>query len=156
MSELRRRAVEGLGPGDTFTLTRTLDEATTRAFGELSRDFNPVHYDRRFAETKGFPGLIAHGLLVGSLVTEFGGQVGWLATGMQFRFLRPVFLGETVTCRVTLDEVDERGKATARAVITRQDGVAVVEASLSGYLPLGASREVLASMVAEGDPSNRV
>jgi acyl dehydratase len=156
MSELRRRAVEGLRPGDTFTLTRTLDEATTRAFGALSRDFNPVHYDRRFAATKGFPGLIAHGLLVGSLLTEFGGQVGWLATGMQFRFLRPVFLGDTVTCRVTLDEVDERGKAKAHAVVTRQDGVAVVEASLTGYLPIGASREVLASMMAEGDPSNRV
>lgn len=156
MSDLRRRAVEGLRPGDTFTLTRTLDEATTRAFGELSRDFNPVHYDRRFAATKGFPGLIAHGLLVGSLLTEFGGQVGWLATGMQFRFLRPVFLGDTVTCSVTLDEVDERGKAKAAAVVTRQDGVVVVEASLTGYLPTGDSRDVLASMLAEGDPSNRV
>ncbi len=156
MSELRRRAIEGLQAGDTFTLVRTVDDATTRAFGELSRDYNPVHYDVRFAEAKGFPGLIAHGLLVGSLVTEFGGQVGWLATGMQFRFLKPVYLGDTITCRITIEVVDERGRASAAAVLANQDGVTVVEASLTGHLPTGRAREVLEAMVAEGDPTNRV
>ncbi len=155
MSELRRRAIEGLRTGDTFTLVRSVDEATTRAFGELSRDYHPVHYDLRFAEAKGFPSLIAHGLLVGSLVTEFGGQVGWLATGMQFRFVKPVFLGDTITCRITIEEVDERGRARAAALLANQHGVTVVEASLSGHLPTGRAREVLEAMVAEGDPTNR-
>lgn len=154
MSELRRRAIEGLRAGDTFTLRRTMDGALTRAFGELSRDFNPVHYDQRFAAAKGFPGLIAHGLLVGSLLTEFGGQVGWLATGMEFRFRKPVQVGDTVTCVVTIEEVDERGRARARAIVENQDGVTVLEASLRGHLPTGRARDVLAEMVAEGDPTN--
>ena len=156
MSELRRRAIEGFQAGDTFELVRSIDEAMTRAFGELSRDYNPVHYDLRYAEAKGFPGLIAHGLLVGSLVTEFGGQVGWLATGMQFRFLKPVFFGDTVTCRITIEDIDARGRAKAVALLTNQDGVPVVEAALTGYLPTGLSREVLGAMVDEGDPTNRV
>ncbi len=28
----------------------------------------------------------AHGLLVGSMLTEIGGQLGWLATEMDFKF----------------------------------------------------------------------
>ncbi len=156
MSEIRRRTIDGLHPGDAFTVARTFTEELTRAFGDLSRDYNPVHYDRRFAGTKGLTGLICHGLLVGSLLTEVGGQIGWLATGMEFRFLRPVHFGDTVTCRFTLTEVDERGRAQGRAVFTNQDGTTVVEATLAGRLPGPPERAVLAAMVAEGDPTNKL
>jgi acyl dehydratase len=154
MSDIRRRAIEGLRPGDTFTVARTFDEGIVDAFGDLSRDFNPVHYDRRYAETKGFGDLIAHWLLVGSLVTEVGGQIGWLATSMSFRFLKPVFRRDTVTCQLTIDEIDERGRARATARLTDQHGTLVIEAALAGHLPLGRSRDALAAMVAEGDPTN--
>ncbi len=154
MSAIRQRAIEGLRPGDTFTLTRTFTEELTRAFGELSRDYNPVHYDRRFAEAKGFGALICHGLLVGSLITEVGGQIGWLATGIDFRFVKAVVLGDTVTCRFTLHEVDDRGRARGSAVFTKQDGTTVVEATLTGRIPGAPERAVLAEMVAEGDPTN--
>jgi 3-hydroxybutyryl-CoA dehydratase len=156
MSEIRRRAIEGLRPGDTFTVRRTFTEDIVRAFGELSRDYNPVHYDRRFAAAKGFAGLICHGLLVGSLLTEVGGQIGWLAAGMELRFLKPVFFGDTVTCRFTLIEVDARGRAQGRAVFTNQDGTTVIEAALTGRLPGDADRAVLAAMTAEGDPTNKL
>ncbi len=156
MSPIRQRAIEGLRPGDTFTLSRTFTEELTRAFGELSRDYNPVHYDRRFAEAKRLGALICHGLLVGSLITEVGGQIGWLATGIDFRFVKPVFFGDTVTCRFTLLEVDERGRARASAVFANQDGTTVVEAILTGRLPGEPERAILAAMVAEGDPTNKL
>lgn len=31
--------------------------------------------------------MICHGLLVGGMICEFGGQVGWLASGMDFKVL---------------------------------------------------------------------
>ncbi len=150
MSAIRQRTVEGLRPGETFTVRRTFTEELTRAFGELSRDFNPVHSEPRFASAKRFPALICHGLLVGSLVTEIGGQIGWLATGLDFRFLKPVFFGDTVTCRFTLDEVDERGRAKGRAVFTNQHGTTVLEATLTGRLPGAEERAVLAAILADG------
>jgi len=155
MPGIRQSAIEGLRPGDTFTVRRTFTEEVTRAFGDLSRDYNPVHYDPRFASAKGFSGLICHGLLVGSLLTEVGGQIGWLATGIEFRFLKPVFFGDTITCRFTVLEVDERGRAQARAVFSNQHGTVVIEAALGGRLPGEAERAVLAAMVAEGDPTNK-
>ena len=154
MPGIRQRAIEGLRPGDTFTVRRTFTEELTRAFGDLSRDYNPIHYERRFAEAKSFGGLICHGLLVGSLITEIGGQIGWLATGMEFRFLKPVHFGDTVRCDFTLLDVDERGRAQARAVFSNQHGTTVIEATLAGRLPGEAERAVLAAMVAEGDPTN--
>jgi acyl dehydratase len=149
MSGIRQRTVEGLRPGDTFTVERTFTQELTNAFGELSRDLNPVHYDQRFASAKGFPGLICHGLLVGSLVTEVGGQIGWLATGLELRFMKPVFFGDTVSCRFTLDEVDERGRAKGHAVLSNQHGTVVIEATLTGRLPREAERAILAALVSE-------
>ncbi|MBI5070766.1 MAG: acyl dehydratase [Deltaproteobacteria bacterium] len=154
MSSIRQRAIAGLRPGDCFAVARTFTEEETRAFGDLSRDYNPVHYERRFTAAKGIPDLICHGLLVGSLLTELGGQIGWLASGMDFRFKKPVHFGDTVTCRFTLLEVDGEGRAKGSAVFTNQAGVTVIEASLSGRLPGEAERAVLAAMVAEGDPTN--
>lgn len=156
MIRIRQRAIEGLRPGDTLTVTRTFTEELTKAFGDLSRDYNPVHYEQRFASAKGFARPICHGLLVGSLITEVGGQIGWLATEMNFRFLKPVFFGDTITCRFTLLEADERGRARGSAVFTNQHGVVVLEAVLGGRLPGKAERAVLAAMVAEGDPTNRI
>ncbi len=156
MREWRQQAIGGLKPGATFTFSRSFTREETEAFGDLTRDYNPVHYDQRFAAAKGFNGLICHGLLVGGMISELGGQVAWLATGMSFRFLKPVYFGDTITCTLTITDVDERGRAKAEAVFTNQRGERVQEATLSGRLPKDEDRQVLAAMVAEGDPTNKL
>ena len=75
MSEIRKKTIEGLQVGDVFTVSRTFTEEQARLFGELSRDYNPVHYDERFIAAKNLQGRICHGLLVGSLVTELDRHV---------------------------------------------------------------------------------
>jgi 3-hydroxybutyryl-CoA dehydratase len=87
---IRKSAVKGLREGDSFNYKRVFTREDTVLFGDLTRDYNPVHYDARWAGSKGFRSEICHGLLVGSMICEFGGQVGWLATGMNFKFIKPV------------------------------------------------------------------
>ena len=154
MSEIRNRTIEGLRQGDSFTAERKFNEEDVNRFAAISRDYNPIHFDLRFTSIKGYTGRICHGLLVASLLTEIGGQIGWLASGMNLRFKHPVYFGDTVQCRITLDEVGENGRATASCVFTNQADVVVLEADLTGYLPGPAEREVMAEMVAEGDPTN--
>ena len=108
-------------PGTRFTVTRTFSESQVEQFADLTRDYNPIHFDSRFVAAKGLKDRICHGLLVGGMVTEVGGQIGWLASGMNFRFKRPVYMGETITCTVTITEVDEKGRARADAVLVNQD-----------------------------------
>jgi len=77
-------------------------------FAEISRDYNPVHFDARFASIKGFSNPICHGLLIAGMVTEIGGQIGWLASGMNFRFVKPVYFGDTIECRLTITEIERK------------------------------------------------
>lgn len=154
VSGLRQKAVNGLCSGDVFSFSRRFSREETEAFGDLTRDYNPVHYDPRWTREKGFKDLICHGLLVGGMICEFGGQVGWLATGMQFKFIRPVYFGDTIQCTVTLESVDDKGRAEAKAVFDNQNGVRVATASLTGRLPLSGEKQVLKKMMDEGDPTN--
>jgi len=151
----RADAAEGrLVAGSTVVFRRTFTARDVEEFGNLTRDYNPVHCEPRFAARKGFPQVVCHGLLTGAMVCEAGGQWAWLADGMSFRFVRPVLVGDTVECRMTIREVGERGRARAEAELTNQRGETVLCAELTGYLPVGDERTLLAEMLAAGDPTN--
>lgn len=145
---MRQRAIAGLAVGDTFVVRRTFTQQDTERFGALTRDYNPVHYEPEFARSKGFSGLILHGLLTGSMLCEIGGQIGCLATAMSFVFKRPVYFGDTITCRLTITDLDQQGRRLrASACCDNQHGVRVLEAELRGQLPVGRERELLAGAV---------
>ena len=154
MSEWRKRAAESVSPGDRFSFSRAFSPGEVAAFGDLTRDYNPVHDDDAFAELKGFGGPVCHGLLAGSMICEIGGQLGWLATRMDFSFKKPVHPGDVITCELTVQSVDVSHFARAHARMTNQDGVEVMTADLEGYLPDPASRERLKQMMTDGDPTN--
>ena len=124
------------------------------AFAHITRDYNPIHFDPRYSDAKNFKARICHGLLVGSILTEIGGQIGWLASAMNFRFRQPVYFDETVICRFTITAIDERRRARAEAVYLNAENRIVLEAELEGYLPNEVERRILDMMVAEGDPTN--
>lgn len=156
MSEIRNRTIQGLKVGDTFTISRRFTEADMAAFADITRDYNAVHFDLRFSSAKKFKDRICHGLLVGSMLTEVGGQIGWLASAMNFRFKQPVHFGEIITCKFTITDIDARRRARAEALYFNQQGDIVLEAELKGILPDAAERHILNAMVAEGDPTNKV
>jgi len=147
MTDIRRRTVAGLRAGDTFVLTRTFTEQDVAAFAAVTRDRNPIHFHKGFVKSKGFDARVCHGLLIGGMITEIGGQIGWLASGMSFRFKKPVYLNDTVTCRFTLSEVDEKNRAEAEAVFTNQHGEIVLYANLYGLLPNPQERQILEELL---------
>ena len=155
MSDIRKRTIQGLQIGDTFTVSRRFSEEDVKVFADITCDYNPVHFESRFSDAKNFNARICHGLLVGSILTQIGGQIGWLATVMNFRFKQPVYFNETITCRFTITEIDERRRARAEAIYFNQKGSIVLEAELEGILPDESECSVLKAMVAEGDPTNK-
>ncbi len=150
------KAVEGIKTLDSFTFSRTFTKEETERFGDMIRDYNPVHYDLRWAESKGFDRLICHGLLIGSMICEFGGQVGWLATGMNYNFIKPVYFDETITCKVTVTKIDDSGKAEAEALFFNKAGDQVCYCHLQGRLPRGRERSLLQQIIVEGDLTNKL
>ena len=156
MTNIREKTIDGLAAGYAFTVTRTFTETDMNIFADITRDYNPVHFDERFAAAKKFKGKICHGLLAASIITEIGGQIGWLATGMDFRFKKPVYFGGAITCLFTITSVEENGRAIAKAVYKNQDGLVVLEATITGILPNEQERDILSQMLAEGDPTNKL
>lgn len=111
-----------LGPLDT-TLTR---EDLVRYAG-ASLDFNPIHWNERFAQRVGLPDVIAHGMLTmalaGRLVTDWAGDPGKVLE-YSVRFARPVPVpddgtGATLTFTGKVTEVTD---GVAKVLITAKCG----------------------------------
>ena len=88
---------------------------------------------------------------MGSLLTEIGGEIGWLASEMNFRFKKPVYFGDTIDCSLTITKIDGRNRARAEVIYRNQDGTVVLEAELGGILPDDRERKVLDAILAKGD-----
>ena len=155
MSQIRNQTIQGLTVGDTFTVSRKFTEQDMLNFADITRDYNPIHFDENFVAAKKLKGRICHGLLVGSLLTEIGGQIGWLAAEMNFRFKKPVYFGDTIDCSLTITKIDGRNRARAEAIYRNQDGTVVLEAELGGILPGDRERKVLDAILAKGDSNGK-
>jgi len=146
MTTIRQKTIDGLKAGDRFSVQRTFSAKDVAAFARLSRDDNPVHSSDRWVAAKGFNGKICHGLLVASLLTEIGGQIGWLASRMDFRFKRPVYIGDSIECAFTITDIAPNRWAEAEARMTNRGGEVVIEARIWGILPDARERDILKAL----------
>lgn len=83
---------------------RITDE-NIRAFAELSGDKNPIHLDDEYAADSRFKKRIAHGFLVGSLISakiakKYPGAI-YITQRMTFR--KPVYIGDEVEAEITIE-----------------------------------------------------
>lgn len=122
---------EQLTIGQTASSSRAFSEQDLEAFGRLSLDLNPVHFDEEFAKTTLFKTRIVHGFLYASLISGVLGTklpgAGAVYVSQELKFLRPVYIGETITATVTIVEKDEAKKLLVlETVCTKENGVKVL------------------------------
>jgi acyl dehydratase len=138
---------EDVEVGSVFhTLRRTITEADLVNFAGVSGDFNPLHMDAEFAKESLFGQRVAHGILVLGIATGlrqgiglFDGTLMGLLELRDWRFLAPVFIGDTV--RVETEVVDlrptskpDRGVMTQRISVMKQDDTLVQQGELVALL----------------------
>lgn len=117
--------------GDSFSRSRLVTEELVRAFAEVSGDHNPLHLDEEFAKTTRFGRRIAHGMLSGAFISAVMGEelaarkVVYLSQTM--KFVKPVYIGDTVTTTSTVKKIrEEKGIVSMETICTNQDGETVV------------------------------
>ena len=97
--------------GQTATIEKMLDKQTVEGFASISEDYNPIHLDENFAKTTQFERPIVHGMLASSLISGLLASkvpgAGSIYLGQSLKFLRPIFVGETVTAKVEVISVRE-------------------------------------------------
>jgi acyl dehydratase len=116
------------------TQRRTITESDVSTFAGLSGDFNPLHVDETFAAQGPFGRRVVHGLLVLSIATGlrqqsgvFYGVVRAFAELKSWRFLKPVFMGDTIMVVTTVMEARPTSKpgqgiVEQRVDVVNQDG----------------------------------
>jgi 3-hydroxybutyryl-CoA dehydratase len=68
------------------------------------------------------------------MVTHLGGLWAFLATGMHFEFLGPVYVGDTITATAEVIEVDpEKSFVRLRVDCVNAEGKAVLRGEVSGF-----------------------
>jgi 3-hydroxybutyryl-CoA dehydratase len=129
-----RAAFDAVTVGQTFTFRRTFTEGDVALFVGVTGDYNPFHIDEEFARASWFGRRNIPGLLTASMATHIGGMIGFLATEMSFQFLKPVYVGDTITCVCTVAEKDEAQRQIRCTVTyTNQDGVEVLRGGFRGF-----------------------
>jgi len=93
-AETARPAFEDLTIGEPIgARTIDVDRARLVRYAGASGDFNPIHWNDRFATEVGLPGVIAQGMwtmgAAVTLVTDWAGDPG-AVVDYQVRFTRPV------------------------------------------------------------------
>jgi acyl dehydratase len=134
---------EDLAVGMRFeTPGRTITEADLVQFAGVSGDFNPLHTDDEYARTSMFGRRIAHGTLVLSLTAGLRQRTGVLEGTLlalleirSWRFLKPVFIGDTVRVVTTVRALREtsspdRGVLTQGIDVVNQHGETVQQGEL--------------------------
>jgi len=118
--------------GQSAEIVHTITEEDIQTFGDLSGDYNPVHFNEEWAKTTMFKGRIAHGILTASYISAAIGMhlpgPGTIYMGQSMKFLGPVRIGDTITARVEVVELnDEKERVTLRTTCTNQDGNLVLD-----------------------------
>ncbi|PFG40387.1 acyl dehydratase [Georgenia soli] len=128
---------------ELFRRTYAVDRDRLVRYAGASGDFNPIHYNDRFAHEVGLPGVIAHGMLTmglaGSAVADWAGDPGAVVE-YGVRFTRPVEVPDPGTAEVEVagkvGAVD-LGEGSVRVDLTVTSGGVTVLAKAQAVVRLG-------------------
>jgi len=139
MGNVQVKSYDEFKVGDSAEITVETSVETVEAFGKLTTDFNPLHFNDEFAATTIFKRRLVHGAFGSGLISAVIGMKlpgpGALYLDQYCKFRKPVFIGDTLTASATILEKlvkTREGKPPMNLLILEtlvknQDGVVVTE-----------------------------
>ena len=123
------RYFEEYREGETFLSPgRTITETDVVNFSSLSGDWNELHTNEEFARREYFGRRIAHGALIFSVSTGLAAQtdpskkprlIAFYGVD-RLRFVRPVFLGDTIRLKQTVQSLEPRDEKSGIVNMARE------------------------------------
>ena len=118
---------EGLTVQEEFPVT----EQMGIEFSGVSGDTNPVHLDQDYAKATRFGAKIAHGMLIGSFISNVIGTrmpgEGSIYMKQEMTFLRPVYYGDRITVEIAVKALQKyRNRAVLSTDCYNQKGEKVL------------------------------
>lgn len=118
---------EAFRVGDRATFTKTFTEEDVRRFAKLCGDDHPAHQNGDYANRSRYGRPVVHGMLTASLLSTTNGLLlgtpGAVSIEQNLKFLRPVFVGDTITATTEVVKLlPDRKWLRCRTICTNQDG----------------------------------
>lgn len=141
------KTIDELFVGERYERDYLITDQDVAAFGALSGDFNPVHFDDAYAKTTIFGSRIAHGMIS---VAKFSGIFGmdmpglgtiWISQSVSF--IKPVYIGQPYKAVAEVTKLDRR-RATVSTWVEDMAGVKVLEGE-AVVMPISAQAKAKAS-----------
>jgi acyl dehydratase len=135
--------------GDSAQFATTITESDIAMFCAVSGDFDPIHVDDEHARKTIFGRRVAHGILSMALLSTVSAMISRRAIERgsrgvsvsmgydRIRFLKPVFVGDTLTARYTIASLDAaQRRSVSNVEVSNQRGeLVVVGQHLMKWLP---------------------
>lgn len=122
-----------LKAGDIIIFERIFTAKDVELFSKVSGD-EGIHHITPDEQGR----LVIQGLLTATLPTKVGGDHNVLARNMNFEFLRHVFTGDTIICKVTIEKYyrqeNNRTAILASFLCENQNEKEVLKGNFSGVI----------------------
>lgn len=117
--------------GDRASFTKTFTADDVAQFAALCGDEHPAHRDGDYARESRYGRPVVHGMLTASLLSTTNGRLlgtpGALSIEQTLRFVRPVFIGDTITAiSEVVKLLPDQRRLRCRTTCTNQDGESVL------------------------------
>ncbi len=81
------------------------------SFQRCSNDFNPLHTDQQYANSKGFPTVVMYGNILNTFISHFVGMLlpvrDVIIHSQEINFHKPVYLNDEIQLEAKIDQVSE-------------------------------------------------
>lgn len=127
---IKGNRIEDIRIGETAVFSKTVGESDIYLFAGITGDLDPNHVDEEYCKTTPFGHRIAHGALIvgymsttSTIITQGFGRTMVSLGYDRIRFIKPVFIGDTVTVTYRIEEIDiEKQRTISKVEVTNQHG----------------------------------
>jgi 3-hydroxybutyryl-CoA dehydratase len=117
--------------GEKYVKSFEITTEMINGFALSTGDANPLHMDEEFASSTVFKKRIAHGFLIGSLIStvlgnDFPGN-GTIYISQNMKFRKPVFIGDKISVIIVPVEISGLNWLKLKTNCFNQDNILIIE-----------------------------
>lgn len=123
--------------GAAASFTKTITETDVVLWVGLTGDMNPIHIDREYSRTTRFGNVIVPGLMVAGLIstTVTMATFGNVYANQSIKFLKPVYIGDTITATATIiEKLEDKHMVRLETKCVNQKGETVMTGEGMEYI----------------------
>ena len=102
--------------GQEYFRNIEITETLLMQFGDLAKDYNPIHVNKNYAKSKGFKGKVSYGNILGLMISSLVGEnlrdYEVMLISQSINYNNPFYLEDRITLKGIIKEYNEVFKVT--------------------------------------------